>query len=640
MEPIGTSIAAPDRPAPATVEKPSRQEIRRAPNGRPTLKPASGLGLAALLLPLSSLGLLVLASADNAARDGSSWAEPLYWAGVFVLFVPLAGGAIRASASRAERLVLVTALGVGLYLMKIVHSPDQLDFGDEFMHLRTAQDISASTGLFGANPFTVISPLYPGLEIVTVALAKVTGLHLSTAGMIVVGAARLTIALCLFHLFEAIADSPRVAALGAVIYMTNPNFGFEAAQFSYESLGVPLLVLTLYLATRAAQVRGSRAFAGLALLAIAATITTHHAASYALAVMLTLWTVVGWVLRGRPRAGRRITLRVPAYLAPLAVAGCAVWLLFVAPETPKYLGTDPSNGAGQLFDLIFGKGHARHIFANPVGVAPLRDRLLGISAASLILVGLPFGIWAIARRLRRNAEAVTLALLACGYPLALSLRLTSEGQETANRASEYLFLGIGLALAVWGVGWARRAGRISSRVVPVALLCVLLAGGLVTGWAYWARLPGKYLVGGGSRSVNAESKAAAAWMFRVRGGGNRMAADTTPNSLLLGTSDQRVVGAGKAGETRVWPLFFASDLGPRGRNIIRRARIEYVVIDRRLALSLPYSGRYISDGEPTRRLTRHGLTKFDRVDRASRIFDSGSVQIYDVRPLERGGASR
>jgi hypothetical protein len=182
------------------------------------------------------VGLTLVLVADAAARTGVSWAEWLFWIGLLVLLVPIAARIVSESPSDDERLALVAILAVALYVVKFLHSPLGFTLHDEFIHWRTAQDLLATGQLFHPNPLLPVSPLYPGLESITSAVAQVAGLSPFAAGIIVIGVSRLVLTLALYMTYQLASGSHRLAAIASVVYMANPNYLFFDAQFSYESL--------------------------------------------------------------------------------------------------------------------------------------------------------------------------------------------------------------------------------------------------------------------------------------------------------------------------------------------------------------------------------------------------------------------
>ena len=90
------------------------------------------------------------------------------------------------------------------------------------------------------------TPYYPGLEGATSALMTLTGISSYGAGTILVGAARLDLhGRALLPLRPRVSGSAGGAGLGVAIYTGSCNFLFWGAQFSYESLALPLLVVVL-----------------------------------------------------------------------------------------------------------------------------------------------------------------------------------------------------------------------------------------------------------------------------------------------------------------------------------------------------------------------------------------------------------
>src|SRR5215211_2576692 len=103
---------------------------------RPLIDPLAGTGAATwgqlpALILLSALGLLLVALANNGARVGAAWSDVLFWAGLLLLFVPAAVRLIASEAKRSERIGLVALVGMGLYLVKLLHSPLSFTFSDE-----------------------------------------------------------------------------------------------------------------------------------------------------------------------------------------------------------------------------------------------------------------------------------------------------------------------------------------------------------------------------------------------------------------------------------------------------------------------------------------------------------------------------
>ena len=243
---------------PKPVRLPLLRLLRRAVDPEPeayyrdshALSPAGAsfvsLGWLPLLTLTSALGMLLVAYAFHDLISGGSGWDTYFFTGLLLIFIPPLVRLISPAPSRFERIALVCMVGVACYLVKVMTSPLYFSLFDEFLHWRTVNDIADSGRLFSGNALLPVSPSYPGLEIVTSALASLSGLDTFTSGLIVVGFARLLMIMSLFALYEQVLKSSRMASIAVMIYMANPHFLLFDAQYAYEFLALPLSVFVLF----------------------------------------------------------------------------------------------------------------------------------------------------------------------------------------------------------------------------------------------------------------------------------------------------------------------------------------------------------------------------------------------------------
>ncbi len=617
--------------APASAVRPARLATWRASVGGIT---DSSLGWLPVIMVLAASGLVVVAASYTAGRFSSPWAPDLFWVGIVVLTAPIVIRMFSRSAGRRERLGLVALFGSALYLVKVLHDPVAFTFFDEFLHWRTANDIFETKHLFRPNNILPTSPYFPGLEVVTTALMEM-GLPIFAAGTAVIAVARMLMALALFHFMEEVSGSARLAGIASVIYMGNPGFLFFDAQFSYESLALPLASFVLYIVARQRRFGRDTARMNLVLIfAIGAVIVTHHITAYFLAVFLALWASIHFVrTQGPDRWGKVLP-------AAIAVVGSLAWLLLVAQVAVGYLAPAVTGALRELLTLAAGESTSRQLFRSPSGlVAPLWEQLAGYLSVVLVTLALPVGIYVVVRRHRSNVAALALAVGALAYPVSLLARFTERGAEISARSAVFIFLPVVFVVAVAAVHLTRsgRHARIGL-AAATAMAFVIVIGGFVVASPPWARIPGPYLVAADPRSVEPQGIAAAEWARQHLGADNRIMTDRTNRLLLATYGDQRPISA--AGDRiDVKAVYFARTLGEAEIRILRGTGVRYVLIDRRLSQSLPYVGVYVERGEvltsgPHRvPIDPAALAKFDDQPGVSRIFDSGDIQIYDVRGL-------
>jgi hypothetical protein len=594
---------------------------------------ASVLGWLPALSVTVALGLLEVALADTAARRGLASAELLFWLGLLVIFVPVAWRLLARAATEWERIGLVAVLGVGLYLVKVLHSPGGFTFVDEFIHWRTADTILTSHHLYHVNPLLPVSPLYPALEIVTSAISSMSGLSIFGAGILVVGVARLILVLSLYLLYRQVSGSPRVAGLGVLLYMGSPNYLYFDAQFAYESLALPFAALVLAAVASRTRANTERRL-GLTVvivLGIGLVTTAHHLTAFALAALLVLWSAVAVLVQ------RRADVYQPARLfwtALLALVAALTWLIYVASQTISYLAPDVISAVREVVRLVTRESNPRQLFQSPTtgNVQPLWERMTGYGSVICVLLGLALGLWLLWRRRGNISTGVAaLAVAALVYPLSLGIRLTAAGAEVSNRSSEFIFLAVALVLAM-GVAGLQLRENLHRPAGALFLIwaAVIFTGGVIVGWPPWAMQPGPYQVAADSRSVDLQGVDAALWLRHYLGANNRVATDRI-NTLLMGSYGRQRIITNLLDGVNVTPLFESSSLGPLQRFTIRRGKIQYIVADLRLSTALPQGGGYFEvDSTPTHPIPRADLTKFSQWPGVSRVFDSGAIVIYHL----------
>lgn len=641
------------------------------PTGALILRPGDSLAIVTknkwgwlpTLSLVGALGLLSVAFGYSLARNGAEWAPVLFWFGLLMIFAPIAARLLHSEADRAERIGLVGVMGLGLYLVKVLHSPLNFTYHDEFVHTRTVTNILNSNHLFQENPTIPVSPLYPGMHIITDALSSMSGLDVYAAGLIVMGLARLLIVIALYMLYEEISGSQRIAGIATIIYMANPTFLFFNAQFAYESLALPLATLTLFAVARRNGLTGSRRLTInlLVILGALSVVTTHHLTTYALIAFLGIWAAFSFgvkffaakngsntapVATSRlgalwQRFGPEASGSNPGGAAVLTIVASITWLVQVANFTVGYLAPVLREAIIEIVRLILGEASGRQLFKGSTGqVAPLWEQLTGFGAVGLLLLALPFGLLFVWKNLRHTPLALALAFAALAYPASLAMRLTTAGWEVSNRTSEFVFVAVAFVVAC-GINKVWEMGRAGAKwTVPlVAVMSVIFLGGVIVGWPPAARLPGTYLVSADTRSIEPQGIAMARWSKDNLGVNNRIAADRINGLLMLSYGQQHTVMNVGDG-VNVGPLFISNEFGKTQQEVLDRGRISYIVVDYRMTRDLPLLGIYFENGEPNsgqhkKPIDPAMLAKYDNIPGVRRVFDSGDIIIYDVRELNR-----
>ena len=595
------------------------------------------------------LGLLVIAYADTIAREGSRSAQPLFWLGLAILWIPATIRLIGRDAQRSERITLVVLVGMALYVVEVLYSPQYFTGFDELAHLGTANSIFRTGTLFGANSVLPVSPLFPGLEIVTTAVAKLTGLSVHAAGVLTIGAARLVMIMALYLVYERVGRSRWLASVATAAYFTNPQFLFFDSTFAYESLAIGLSIVVLYLVARGVDPRsdavigqtsagdetpggGRNALLLLIIPVVVATVITHHVTSYILAVTLVMTAAVG--LWFSPRAVARWLWAI----AGIAALVTAAYTLIVGNLVITYLAVPISGGLHELVSLIAGEGSSRRLFTSSTAfTTPLWERVVAFAFALITVLPIPLA-WLRIRRLRR-LDTLTVAFIigSVAYPISGILHFTALGAELGDRLTAFVFVPVALFLAI--VAW-QALERFPSRITALTIVfagALLMCGGAVLAAPAWLRMPGPYLVGADDRSVGPEGIAAASWAGRHLGPGLRIGADRVNGALMLAYGGGQPLTS-LADNIEISPMFFDSRMAPSDLALLRQGEVAYLVLDYRMTRGLPWDGFYFDSDEPGANahkmpISREALNKFEHIAGVSEVYDSGNIMILDVRRL-------
>lgn len=619
-----------------------------------------------LLVACSSLGLGSLAIADSLSRQGYGYGTTsvFFWFGLLLIFVPTASRVLMRSVDRRERLALVILLGIALYGVKVLRSPDGFTFVDEYIHLRNTEDILRTHHVFGLNPLLPTAAYYPGLAAVTAGLVNITGLSTFVSGLIVIGLARILISACFYLIAERVTRSDRAAACASLIYAANPMFLFWSSSFAYEDLALPLAAFAIWWLGRTRS-QTNRLVPVVTTISIIAVTVTHHVVGFALSALLGIWWLVD-------RLTHRASTRQHS-LGPMAlVAGSAtlIWFFFVARPAASYLITNNLVPAvQQTASLVFGHRAARHLYTSGGYVSPKWETLAGFAGVGLLVLALPpalYAAWRIAFRgdgmgrrwhLQGRVPLAIATAVAIAYPFSLLPRLTTDGVAISGRSSEYIFTGLGCLLGLLAedpTWWPRRGPRYRRRVesttrkersllggwrrtfAATCAVTVVFVGNVTIGTAFYERMPESPNPQGYPWTVQADVVNASNWAREHLGINQRFGASSIDSLALVTNGDEITVP-----ESSVWPIFFADRMNNTVVHYIRTEKVRYLLVDWRMTLGVPPSpGYYFSPQEPDAGQYRQpfpavALRKF--TSNCTRlIYHSGEVQIFDVSRIENG----
>lgn len=620
-------------PAPAPTPASPRSTLRTTLRER--LATWSARNLTGPTLLVMSLGVLLMAAVAAAGRAGSSGAlvEFGWIAGLVLVFAPAAIRIIAPSTSVTERVVVAVALGMFLQFSRLVLNPTSFVFHDELIHAETLRQIDETAGLFSYNPLLPVAAYYPGLEVVTSGVEQITGLPAFAAATIVLMVARLIMVLGIIGVVRAVTGSYRAGALGVVIYVANPQLLFFNSQFSYQTLALPLAVLAIYLV--AVRRRGRWTSLLLPLGVTAVVMITHHLTGALLVAAFAVWFVVALV-RARRSPATRADRRD---LALMTVWGATLLTATVAnPGNPlaPYLGAIFTSSGADLLDLAEGAG-VKPLFADSAGTGPVPGEQVLLIAAVLIAMASMLLVLGYIRTSWRAARplAILVGLVAILYPVIPGGHVAQATAEVGDRAAGFVFVGLAVVVAAW---WFRRRRGSRVRVAFVIAATTLFLGNVVLGAGPTSgQLPGDYQISADARSIDSDNIAAAEWQSESLPRDSVVYGDRTSGLLAAAVGGQETVlhvsTEIDASRLLLAPIFTSADL-----QLIDATELDYLIVDTRMSDGLPHQQVYIESGEfgeagRTEPVSASALKKFATIRGVDRLYDNGSLAIYDVRKL-------
>lgn len=598
-------------------------------SARPTTSKLDRLSFPLVAL-IASLGVFLCALTNALSRATLEPNSILYWIGLLVIAVPIFLRLSLKGPSYRERLGLVLLLGLALYLVKVTRDSIFFSFPDEFVHAFNAENIERYHHLYHFNPAITTTPRYPGLEGATSALMTLTGMSSFGAGTILIGTARLTFMAALFFLFARLSGSTRGAGLGVAAYVGSSNFLFWGAQFSYESLALPLMVVVLmaFVEREAEPPEVGSAWAVPVVLGILAVTVTHHLTSYGLAAIFILLAVLYRVMK--------VKKPNPWPFALLATLAALAWLLIAARSTVNYLSPVLTDAIKAIWKTATGESAPRTLFhqasttTETVGATPFFARAVALFAILLLAIGFFLGLRQLWRR-RRELEPLALLFCVAGAAFfgALLLRFAPAAWETGNRAGEFLFIGLAFVF-IFGAAELLRggAGLQRRRLLLVAGLGIVLIGGAISGWPWDVQLARPLQAKAHGREIDSEPLALAEFA-RKRIDGSRFAAPEADARLLL-TPGGQVAFGGQGPD--IQDIVSSPELESWQLPLLKENHLPYVVADRRNSADDTLRGQYFTvPGQYGEKLQdRKLLHKFAQIP-AARVWDSGRIVLYDLK---------
>lgn len=557
----------------------------------------SAIETAALVVSLAVAALCIGAAYTHPSGSGRPDDFAYLWVGLAVLVAAPSWVFLRRQLPPAADVGLVTAAGAVSYLPKLLLSWSEPAYFDELLHLGQSHQLAAHGALLGHNPMDPTVGHFPLFQLGVVGVRDLSSMSLWHASLLVAGVSHTVMILSVYLLVAEALGRRQVAGLAAIVYLAGPAVIFWLSQASYETLALPLAVLTLWAAMRWARQR-SRAWLAAAVAGTLLATVAQPVSALFLSVMLILLAIVaGYRTRGgtdHHAAYAYLVLGQASVICNLVWIGVNGWSSIWSYLLPS------GDAAVHALRAILSLGRHRSFFTH--SDLPSYERYAGFLSVPLTAAFVAAGLWTRIVRRKRYRSAVALdafLVLGVAYLLIYPFNLSHYTEVWVDRSWELLWIGLSAVVALVLTQWTR-PDRVSSLLAAlcrpaVALVSVvaLLVGNtaITTPIGYIFAVP--YYFESGVGLATSSQLAAASWL-RTHTPGARIASD-------LDTDDVQWV-FGHAHPLTGFPTWMITF--PHRRLPVSTAgeaqadHLQYLVVDRLMYREASFIGYVYSAWEP------------------------------------------
>jgi hypothetical protein len=584
-----------------------------------------------------------------------------FWFGMLMIELPIIGFICYSRLSGGARSALLILFGIVTFLPKLIRSPSGPDYHDEFAHWRATYNILSSGKLFEPASIVPIISDFPGLHAATAAIVNFSGLDIWQSGTVLLILCHVAQVVGVAALGRSVGLDSRAAGIAGILYAANSSYLYFDTQFSYESMAITLLIWGLVCFVQAIRSRRGRrgVWAASTVLLCAGTVITHHLSAFGLCLIMLLISIALSV----PPLARQDEWKKTAGLAwgltLTMIVILSLWIYFVAPGTATYLFPYVGQGLSQLMNTAGGGGASKTLFA--ASLSPLYEQESSFLMVPLMLALAVVAAFSVRRRMKNRlrpaggrgsllpsgsmrATFIGLAVLGAVYFPSTIFILSAAGSEGARRSWAQSWVGLTIFVgpaAVSLLGWAGNRRRLWSRVSVRAVLAlglvIIIVGGVAAGQDAVYRFPGPYLFGSDSRDETPELDAMSQWFLNRFGAGNNVVTDRY-TGLIEASYGLQNTGFPSAGFP-VWDLYTSKPGQPVGPPFLleelQYSKFLYLIVDERMATTVPEIGVYFEGVEPSNLITPAGksllagrLGKFNTVQWMYKVFASDNYAVY------------
>ncbi len=544
------------------------------------------------------------------------------------------------------KLSILFLFGFVLYIPRVLSSPEYFHTYDDLIHYQLAMLIY-ETGNIGTQTNFLIANYYPVLEIVTVTLKGMTGDTIFASGIIIVGFAHSFLAIFLYLFFRNICseDSEKIASLGAFAYFFNSSYIQFDTYFSYESIGISLLigclfVISLNTTNKYIDEKNDGKITFIQVMMIIGVTISHHFSSY----VLLLFMVVLLISKKMIKEYNYKRVKIITLLTFLIIF---VWTMFSANIILEYYYGMIKTALKGVLTLTMFNDRVSEVLTNQISNVPFYElfirRFIYIPLMSILIFG---GIGYLYKKKKiYSGYILTLIIFCMLFFVSLIGMMTSS--FAIERFFTYGFIGVAfiLGLSIERIDRIKMPlpyfrspkfgmPRISISFFALVIVLLLLIGGVSMGTVPPFR--GSYSNNSkiGQESMTTDLMRSALWSEKYLGRGNTFISDTISGAAF------EHYGFQKVSIYSAWDVFFPSDINRSVLDHLDIYVIKYLAVDRRITRSTSELGYYFDKEElyikdhpkygRDEPMPIESIQKFDNSSTFYRMYDNGNINIFKI----------
>lgn len=520
------------------------------------------------------------------------------------------------------KLCFLFLFGFVLYIPHTLSSPNHFHVYDELIHYQTTS-LVYETGNIDMNLISfIISKYYPSLEILAVFFKNITGDSIFVSGLILIGIIHSSIVIFLYLFFRNVC-SEKIASIGAFAYFFNSSYTHFDTYFSYESIGLPLLIICLFAISNNTN---TIKMAFIQLLLIIGLVVTHHFSSYMLLLFMIILLIITTINHTDVKAYRKI--RTLTFLTGTLIFA---WILYIATIVLTYYHGIFENAVTGILKLSLFEERISELLSNQFLDIPFYELFIRrFMYTPLILILVFIGIYYLySKKKLFNEYVLTLIIFSGLFFVSLLGALTAAFE--VGRFATYGFIGIAFLIGVSVEGMQKI--RYLKIVVPIIIM-LLFIGGISVGISSPYRGSYSDNIRFGQPTITTDLISSADWSEKYMGRYNRVISDMVTGSAFDHYGSQKVI------LFSAWDAFFPSEINPGILNHLNFYAIDYIIVDNRITKYISelryYFDRrelYIKDHPAygrTEPIPISSIKKFDDSTIFLKIYDNGNIGIYNI----------